>query len=245
MTWKDIEAYITEKGEKSAMIIPIGCLEEHGPHLPVSTDSLLTEDFANAIAEDPGIDLMFGPLVDFGVAVMTRGFPGTISIKFDTLRSLLIDVLGSVVSWGIKIIFLWTWHGGSSHLIALREAALNILETSNDVEIYIYRGVKMFDDDEFKRELDNILESKTEHACELETSLMLYLHPDLVDTTKLTREYPKFPRYKVIDAGKPFMNSGIVGDSGLATREKGEKLFNLFLGKLKENIKNVLINRNS
>lgn len=239
-TWKDVEEFIKRKKEKASIIIPIGCLEEHGPHLPISTDTMLAVDFASAISKEDGLDLIVGPEIDFGVSVLTQGFPGTVKIRFETLKALVADLASSCARWGCKKIILWTWHGGSSHQICLREASLEIISKHPDVAIYILRGVKLFDDEGFKAKIDAILESKSEHAGELETSLMMHLHPGLVKADFLFKEYPEYPKLRVISEGFPYMKYGIIGDATLASAAKGKKIYELILEELSRNVKNLI-----
>jgi creatinine amidohydrolase len=228
MTFKEIEKFIDSCHGNAAIIIPIGCMEEHGPHLPLATDGMIAMDFTEAVARDDSLPIVAGPLVDFGVSVLTQGFPGSIKIRFDTLKALLVDIMRSCVAWGFTKIILWTWHGGSSHEICLREASLQILSEIK-VDIYMIRGVKLFDDLAFKKKVDSVLDSIGDHADELETSLMMHLHPGLVKADQLVKEYPDIPKFKIIDSGRPYMNHGVIGDATLATADKGKRIFDMML----------------
>jgi creatinine amidohydrolase len=188
MTWKDIESFIEQQSRNATMLVPIGFLEEHGPHLPLATDSYLASAFSAALLKKLHIPIIIGPVVDFGVSVLTQGFPGTMKIDFKTLYRLLKNILASCESWGLQKVILWTWHGGSSHYICLREAALDIIRLHPNLKVYILRGVKLFDDDSFTIKIKSLLESDGDHADELETSLMLYTYPDLVVKDKIVKE---------------------------------------------------------
>jgi creatinine amidohydrolase len=240
MTFKDIEAFIDSCHGNAAVIIPIGCMEEHGPHLPLATDGMIAMDFAGAVARIESLPIVAGPLVDFGVSVLTQGFPGSIKIRFDTLKALLVDIMRSCVAWGFTKIILWTWHGGSSHAICLREASLQLLSEIK-VDIYEIRGVKLFDDPTFKNKLESVLDSIGEHADELETSLMMHLHPELVKSDQLVKEYPDIPKFKIIDSGRPYMNHGVIGDATLATAEKGKRIFDMMLEHLVELVRAMVL----
>ncbi len=231
LTFKELEEFVESCHGNAAIIIPIGCLEEHGPHLPLATDSMIAVDFAEAVAREESLPIVAGPLVDFGVSVLTQGFPGSIKIRFETLKALLVDIMRSCVAWGFTKIILWTWHGGSSHDICLREAGLQILSEIK-VDIYEVRGVKIFDDPTFKNKIDSVLDSIGDHADELETSLMMHLHPGLVKTDQLVKEYPDLPKYKIFDSGRPYMNHGVIGDATLATADKGKRIFAMMLENL-------------
>ncbi|MBN2151031.1 MAG: creatininase family protein [Candidatus Lokiarchaeota archaeon] len=236
MNYKDLEKFIDSCHGTAAVMIPIGCMEEHGPHLPIGTDGMIAMAFAEAVAREDTLPIVAGPLVDFGVSVLTQGFPGTLKIRFDTLKALLVDVMRSCVAWGFTKLILWTWHGGSSHEICLREASLQILSEIK-VDIYMVRGVKLFDDPAFKKRVESLLDSIGDHADELETSIMMHLHPELVKTDLLVKEYPDLPKFKIIDSGAPYMKHGVIGDATLATAEKGEKVFGVILEQLVANVR--------
>lgn len=240
MTWKEIQDFVDSSDGHAAIMIPIGCLEEHGPHLPLTTDGMLAVDFAAAAVQDTSLQAIVGPVVDFGVSVLTQGFPGTVKIRFETLRLLMENLMESCVTWGIKKIVLFTWHGGRSHEMCLREASLNILGNHEEIDIFILPCVKLFEDEAFKQKITTVVESTGEHADELETSLMMYLHPELVHMDQLVKEFPNFPKYKVIAAGAPYMTHGVIGDATLATVEKGKLLFEMILAELIANVKMLL-----
>nr|MDO8110258.1 creatininase family protein [Candidatus Sigynarchaeota archaeon] len=240
MTWKEMEEFVDSCHGTAAILIPIGCLEEHGPHLPLATDGMLALDLSVAVAQDTSLPIISGPLVDFGVSVLTQGFPGTVKVRFDTLKAILVDLMKSCVAWGFTKILLFSWHGGSSHEICLREASLQVLSEIK-VDIYVLRGVKLFDDPAFKKKIESVLDSMGEHADELETSLMMHLHPDLVRKDKLVKEYPDIPKFKIIDSGEPYMEHGVIGDATLATAEKGKKLFEMIRDELIGNVRALVL----
>ncbi|HME54743.1 MAG TPA: creatininase family protein [Candidatus Lokiarchaeia archaeon] len=240
MTWKELQEFVDSCNGHATIVIPIGCLEEHGPHLPLTTDGMLAMDFAAAAVQDESLQAIVGPIVDFGVSVLTQGFPGTVKVKFDTLRMLMENLMESCVAWGFTKIILWTWHGGRSHEMCLREASIAILGKFEGVDIFILPGVKLFEDDAFKQKIATVIESPGEHADELETSLMMYSHPELVRMDQLAKEYPRIPKYKVIAAGAPYMTHGVIGDATLATAEKGKALFEMILEEMISNVKMLL-----
>ncbi|MHA1793920.1 MAG: creatininase family protein [Promethearchaeota archaeon] len=243
MTWTEIKDFILDPSSEPIILIPIGCLEEHGPHLPINTDGQLALDFARALIEIKKLKIMIGPVVDFGVSVLTQGFPGTLKIHFNTLKSLLSDIFRSCISWGFTEIIAWTWHGGSSHAIAIREACLEVLEDFPEINFFSIRAYNLFNKGLLKEKVERILESYSEHAGELETSLMQYLHPDAVRTGKLVKEYPRRPDFKIINKGYDLMTHGIIGDATRASLEKGKELFNVILDELSGIINEILNKR--
>ncbi|MHA1149643.1 MAG: creatininase family protein [Promethearchaeota archaeon] len=248
-TWEDFDK--ATKEENSLLLIPVGCLEEHGPHLPLSTDCIIGERICEEVAKD--IDIILGPPIRFGVSRTTQGFPGTLEIRIDTLRLLTYDLVYSFASQGIKTIVLFTWHGGVTHSSVLREACIEVLEKIREERglpkimskkqldslprIFLLSGVRMFDR-KLEEEILSILESKPYHAAELETSLMLFICPELVksELIKELREYPSFPEGRIFMRGNPWLEKGIMGDASKSTKDKGKKIYEIFLAALKERI---------
>ena len=251
-TWEEFKEAISEPN--SLILIPVGCFEEHGPHLPINTDNLIAQKICCVVAEKTNVIL--GPDLTFGLARSTQGFPGTIEFKFETLQGLVFDIAYSFTSQGVKKTVFFTWHGGETHRIAIREACISVLETirkerglgqslfkdefASLPEIYILSGVRLFDG-EITNEIMKILDTEPHHAAELETSLMLYLFPELVKKEKMKdlREERNFPEDQIILRGDTWLKTGVMGDASKATVEKGEKIFNIFVEKLIEKINKI------
>ena len=88
-TWEEFQDVIKEK--KSLILIPVGCIEEHGPHLPLNTDCIIGEKICEIVAKENNIIL--GPPIRYGVSRTTQGLPGTLEIRIDTLRALTYDIV--------------------------------------------------------------------------------------------------------------------------------------------------------
>ncbi|MFQ5884149.1 MAG: creatininase family protein, partial [Thermoplasmata archaeon] len=114
-----------EIDDKTVVILPLGVIEEHGSHLPLSTDSLQGEYVAEEVARRT--DSLIAPPIRYGVCNTTQNFPGTVSIRFETLRSLVRDVLSEFGRNGIKNVVVLSGHAGSTHMAALRLAAKDVV----------------------------------------------------------------------------------------------------------------------
>lgn len=252
-TWEEFKDAVREKS--SLILIPIGCLEEHGPHLPINCDCVIGEKICETVAVDNQIIL--GPPVRYGVSRTTQGFPGTMEIKINTLRALIFDIVNSFASQGVKNIVLFTWHGGITHSTVLREACIDVIEKLReeaklpkvmDIEqfeslphIYLHSGVRLYDS-QLEKEILPILETIPHHAAELETSMMLYCAPHLVKKEKIKnlKEHPEFPEGRIFARGNPWLIKGLMGDASKSTSEKGEKIFKIFVRALSERIQEYL-----
>lgn len=206
MTHPEVKEYL---GKRNDIILPLGSVEEHGYHLPLSTDG----DIAVAIARELGkrLGIAVAPVLWYGVCVSTAPYPGTVSVTFDGLRAYVGDILLDFKRNGFETIYLLSGHLGSSQKAALKEACRD-----TEVEAYLL--------DISAVDISDIVETMPMHACEAETSLMLHLYPDKVDMEKAVDEEATFNRFSVNESLEP-TESGTFGYPTKATGEKGEKIF--------------------
>ncbi|MEM2908356.1 MAG: creatininase family protein [Candidatus Hadarchaeales archaeon] len=213
LTWKQVEEYLRRRDD---VIMPVGSTEEHGYHLPLSTDTIIAFELAKAVGERLGILVM--PSIPYGVCRHTAPYPGTTGVGFDSLRDFVRDILDDLWSKGFKVFYLITGHAGSAHKVALREAGRSLV--AKGAEVYVI--------DPYEVKISDLLEGEMPlfpgHADEVETSLMLYLRRELVDGEKIADELPKLERFRLTEE-RPTA-SGVFGRPTLASREKGERIFN-------------------
>ncbi|MFO8020577.1 MAG: creatininase family protein [Promethearchaeia archaeon] len=253
-TWKEFQEMAEKKD--SIVLIPIGCIEEHGPHLPINTDGIIAEKMCKHVAKET--DIILGPTVRFGVSRTTQGFPGTLEFRVETLKSLMYDIVYSYATQEIKNIVIFTWHGGTSHSTVLREACIDVLEAIRKERdfplrlskeqfeklphIYLLSGVRLFDG-KIEQKILSILETEPYHAAELETSLMLFLAPGLVRKSELEglTEFPEFPEERIFARGNLWLEQGLMGDASAASKSKGKKIYEIFIKTLKNRINSYKI----
>jgi len=245
MTWPEVK----EAAENDRIpLIPVGSTEQHGLHLPTKTDALLAYEICKAAATKiPEMSVVMPP-VNYGYNEHHLDFPATIHISYETLIKYVIDIGKSLAHHGFKRIMIVNGHG--SNTAPMEIAARRItLETPAICASLIYISLAP--------EAFNLLEGEDAHAGELETSLMLYVTPDLVDMNKAQRDW-SFPKSKYIKWGvevgeKSFgvsggevqfmdwwsriSSTGVLGDPTKASREKGEKAFKLYVDALAEFIR--------
>ena len=114
--------------EKSVVILPIGSIEEHGPHLPLATDCIQPMRVAEMVSKKTGA--FIAPFLYYGVCNTTKEYPGTISISFEALRLTVRDILSELVRNGFRNIIVLTGHAGQDHMAALRVAAREVVRKS-------------------------------------------------------------------------------------------------------------------
>jgi creatinine amidohydrolase len=221
LTSKEVGARINEH---SIAIFPIGATEEHGPHLPLSTDSLQPDYVAMEVAKK--LDNVFVlPILKYGQCSSTRNFPGTISLSFETLALIAEDIISELHRNGFRRVVVLSGHAGRLHMAALRLAAERILETC-DMKIMVLSD---YDIAYAMKEIE--IPKDDGHAGMIETSRIMAIRPDLVKGTAKPC-HPEFPKYRVMPDAEKYFPDGVMGDPQLATKAFGEKANKIIVDEL-------------
>ncbi|MEA5113821.1 MAG: creatininase family protein [Geobacteraceae bacterium] len=209
------------------VIIPIGSTEEHGSHLPLSTDTIQAYEVAKAAS--CLIPLFVAPPVHYGCCRSTSRHPGTISISTNTLKALLMDIVFSLREQGMRQFIVLTGHAGSTHKLALIDAGEDLIRQFLDISIAV-----LTEYDLAYEEGKGLIETAGDsHAGEIETSRILHLYPELVKGCD-EREFPSFPKGMLVRNKRKYWKNGVWGDPTRASREKGERINDLVVKKLVE-----------
>lgn len=212
--WQELRRPEFEEAAKAdtIVIIPVASTEQHGNHLPINTDAnccfTIAQRAAQAIDEFPVLVL---PTVWTGYSPHHMDYPGTITLKYHTLVELLTQIAASVHAHGFKKIFFLNGHGGNSPIVAAMRAKLAAEEGISSV------GYDYWNISPTSEEMEAVSETDKGfigHAGEAETSLQLYLQPDLVD----------------MDCAA--WTSGVCGDPSMGSREKGKRIIDAAVGAL-------------
>jgi creatinine amidohydrolase len=184
----------------AVVIVPIASIEQHGVHLPIDTDYRTAEYVARqAACRAEDINVLVTPVIPFGVSIHHMMFPGTISLRAETVLHVLRDVCESLGAHGFERILILSGHGGNGDTI--RAAALELRHQLNRQ----IQACSWFD--LIPEAMDDVREgvgTSIGHSGELETSTILTLSPELV-----RRE-----RVKLVE--------GVSDDPALATAAKGK-----------------------
>ncbi|GAA3046182.1 creatininase family protein [Streptomyces glomeratus] len=224
-----------ELGERSVLCLPLGSVEQHGPHLPLDTDTVIAEQFAHRLATYVAgrHDLWVGPAVPYGLSPEHARTPGTITLDLHLYATLIITLVTEYIrSTRVQSLLLINGHGGNRGVL---EAVVNQLRHSHGVTTCVLHPAALAAG---RVPIDSELPEV--HAGVLETALMLALDPDRVRLDLLPSETVPDPGQRqavgrlVLDRGvtwpwtsdDPALSTGgvIGGDPRKATPELGQKL---------------------
>lgn len=197
---------------KPPLLVPVGIVEEHGPHLPLDTDSIQAVATCDAVSDLTGA--LVAPLLAYGNCSSTRNFPGSFSLRFDTLRDVARDVLEDARRHGIGTTAFVSGHAGGAHMRALKLAA------EEHVERHPGQRVLVLCDYELLGGFNAPFPKWDGHAGGMETSRMLALRPDLVKGTAAPHRV-EFPEFLVEPHPERRFPTGVMGDPTLANAEIG------------------------
>lgn len=229
ITMNEFKKYLRQT---KTIVFPFGTIEEHGSHLPLNTDSLIIQEVLKLVAKRKKFFL--APVVYYGVCTTTRDHPGTISISPETLRRLSADLVSGAYKKGLMNFLLISGHGGSLHMAALKETAEKLVENLKDIKIAVFSPYELL-----WKELSEIVETPNDsHAGEIETSMMLYLSPELVKGRE-PEEYPKIPKPFIVKDKMKYWPGGVWGNPQKASAKKGEKALKLLADKIIEILEEI------
>jgi creatinine amidohydrolase len=210
-----------------SVLIPFGSVEEHGYHLPLSTDTIQAYEVSKAAAQI--IPLFIAPPVHYGCCRSTSCHPGTISITTNTLQCLMKDIVRSLYSHGLRNFIVLTGHAGATHKMALIDAGEELLTELPDSKLAVLSEYDLA----FTEGREIIETVGDSHAGEIETSRIMYLYPNLVKGAG-EREFPNFPQGILVRNKRKYWTNGVWGDPTKATSDKGRRINELVVGKLIE-----------
>jgi creatinine amidohydrolase len=165
------------------VIIPVGAIEQHGPHLPLGTDFYTALKTCQLIGQKT--DALVAPALMLGLSEYHMGFPGTMTLTPETFESVIYQSASSLIRHGFKKIIIYNGHGGNT--VSLNHVIRKINQTTSASAILL-NGLQLPPVKEQARypEYDW-------HAGEMETSEMLYLLPDLVNMSRAEKPVLTFP----------------------------------------------------
>ena len=199
MTWADVGV----EAESPILVVPVGSCEQHGPHLPLHTDTVVAVALANALATARD-DCVVSPPLTITASGEHQDFPGTLSIGNDAMSAVVVELVRSAVwAWGVVFV---NGHGGN--VTALHAATTVLARERRRVVTWWIR-----------------VPGGDPHAGRIETSLMLALAPDAVRLDRAVAG--AIPSHdELVERGvRALSPTGVLGDPAGASAEEGNRLF--------------------
>lgn len=237
LTWPEINDAIEMQ---KVCIVPCGAVEQHGPHLPLDVDLVCPGGVARGAGLTIPEKILVLPILAYGYTGHVMDFPGTINTNYTTFMEQVLDVTRSLAYHGFKKIILLNGHGSNMPNLDLAARRTN-LETDAECCVIAWWNLLTVD----KTFLPSWRESKfpggCAHACELETSMYMFLDEENVRKDKIksglisfNEENNPFTWVDLFAAGpatvvswtSSYSDTGVLGDAEKATKEKGERACN-------------------
>ena len=216
-TWVEVRDFFAQP---KLAVIAAGAQEQHGPHLPLATDTVMSAGVARRLAEDLGALLL--PPIAYGDAWNNDRFAGTLSLSPDTIRAIFVDLGRGLQRTGAIGLIVVNGHFGNREPIML---------AARDLQEQTQFALLLLDYPDLAELAAQICTSTPAaphfyHADEVETAIMLALAPDQVHMDRAAPEYPSFPAtyWSEPTMLHTFCQSGVFGDPTHATAEKGRQL---------------------
>jgi mycofactocin system creatininase family protein len=202
------DAVWPEVSTSPTILVPVGSLEQHGPHLPLDTDSVIATAVAEGAAELLEADVQVAPVLAYGSSGEHQAFPGTVSIGGDALRHVVVELVRSMGTWASRVVFI-NAHGGN--ISALASAVVQLSAEGHAVGW-----------------IPCATEDVDAHAGYTETCLMLHLRPRSVrlrlaragNTTPIEELLPTLVEHGV----RAVSPNGVLGDPSGASAREGQRL---------------------
>ncbi len=218
--------------KRPLLILPVGALEAHGPHLPLGADLLQAEATADSLAER--LDALVAPGLAYGVCPGTRRFPGSVSRSLEGLSREVREILGEFRRQGFRRVLVLSGHGEPGPMAALREGARRAAEDHPGL------AVAALCDYEFVYELRGTLAPADDgHGGLLETSRVLALAPGQVGRER-PRAASRHPRSRVAPLDPAEWPESVQGDTAQASEELGRTIQEHVLARLLKTVQEAL-----
>lgn len=234
LTWPQARARFRET---DVALLPVGSVEQHGPHLPLDVDGWDADHLAKQVAAACGAPRpLVLPLIPYGVSYHHDDFSGTLSVGSETLSRLVYEVGMAAARHGITKLVIINGHGGNIPTLRLAAQMINR-------DAHIFTCVDSGDTSD--ADVARFTESPNDvHAGEVETSTALATRPELVQMSKARKSVPRFSSQyldfssvRSVEWYAPtsrISSSGVLGDPTKASREKGERIWKIMIDRLVE-----------
>ncbi len=239
LNWPEAEQRFQEV---DVALLPVGAIEQHGPHLPLDTDAYDADHLARRVAAactDPKPLVL--PLVPYGASYHHQEFSGTLSVSPETLSQFVYEIGMSAARHGVLKLVIINGHGGNGPALHLAAQRIN-----RDAHIFTCVDTGETSDTDVAK----LVETPNDvHAGEIETSTSLAIRPELVRMDRTEKMVPSFSSRYLDFSSKRSIGwyahtekitpSGVMGDPTKANREKGEKIWEVMTARLVELVEHL------
>lgn len=239
LTWPEAKKRLKEV---DVALLPVGSVEQHGPHLPLDTDAFDAEYLACEVAKacrDPKPLVL--PLIPYGVSYHHEGFSGTVSVTPETLSRMVHEIGMGAARQGINKLVIINGHGGNGPALHFAAQMIN-----RDTHIFTTVDTGESSDADINR----LVETPNDvHAGEIETSTALAVRPKWVDLGSVKKFVPRFSiRYMNFSSKRSvgwyahvarISTSGVMGDPTKASEEKGRRIWEVMIQNLVEFVEDL------
>ena len=224
MTWPEVVEAVA--AGSTTVILPLGATEQHGPHLPLATDTVRAAALADRLSVALGTALVAPPL-PFGCSDEHWGFAGLIGLDHETLATVIVDCGRRLAGWGITRLVVLSAHGGNARALDL--ATSRLADEVPSLGLVVLGGAAAHPDDILAiADADGIRKADVGlHAGEGETSEMLALRPDLVRMGRVGPGYaddaPGLIGVLERHGLRAVTSTGVLGDAQSADGDRGRR----------------------
>ncbi|MCP5196123.1 MAG: mycofactocin biosynthesis peptidyl-dipeptidase MftE [Gammaproteobacteria bacterium] len=223
LTWPDVAQAVVSG--VTTVILPLGATEQHGPHLPLGTDTCRAAALAERLAER--LPALIAPVIPIGCSDEHSGFAGLLSLEAETLAAMIVDCARRMVEWGIQRLIVLSAHGGNGRALALAETRLR--QELPMLAVWIPDASMICGEIVLAIAAEAGLPYNAVglHAGEWETSELLRLHPEQVCMDRAapghTGDMHAALATLIAKGTQALTATGVVGDPGPADADRGER----------------------
>jgi len=229
--WTAPEVRTAQKSGK-VVLLPLGTIEQHGPHLPLDTDTRIANAIALRVAQLRPDEVVLLPPLPYGVSSFHREPPGGIYIHPSVYEDFLLAIVESMVAHGFNAFFLLNGHGGNQSSVTNVQKIVN---HRHERGVFVATTPLYLSGAKGRAALREIgFHEEVRHACEVETSLMLAIDPAVVRMDKIADDegFYRTANFSPFDDGplKLYLptemesRNGVCGNPSKATKEAGQRL---------------------
>ena len=236
LTWPEVNDAVEMQ---KVILLPVGSTEQHGPHLPLDVDNVIAENVCLEAGRRVPEKILVAPTIPYGFNVHAMDYPGTMHVAYDHFIEYCLDVCKGFVYHGFKRVVIVNGHGSNTPLLEFVARRL-ILETDAIATTFMWWNLLRVDPAFIDSFRESVYPGGTGHACEVETSVYLHLHPDKVQMDKARDHIAWYNRegakgYQWGDAfgagpvtiwewASTYLEDGVFGQPTLATADKGRRI---------------------